>query len=208
MTASVRVAICHPSPIVRGGLRDILRSDPKIEIEFEIESYDDLFEPPYDQKSDFILISYEEGHNPNFALFREVGEARSNVKLLAIIDCGDQHLVTRAVENGVNGVQCKHNFESAEFLQAVHMVHLGATSISSNAMATLRGDARSLGKRKTEQLSARETEVLQLVARGKTNRDIAENLCISTRTVKFHVSSILAKLKAKNRTEAALRIIL
>ena len=55
------------------------------------------------------------------------------------------------------------------------------------------------------QLSDREQEVLDLIALGKTNNDIAKTLFISVRTVKFHVSSILTKLNVKNRTEAALK---
>jgi NarL family two-component system response regulator LiaR len=71
----------------------------------------------------------------------------------------------------------------------------------------LLGNIQPKESRPAANLSAREQQVLDLVAKGKTNNDIAENLYISTRTVKFHVSSILSKLKVKNRTEAALWLL-
>ena len=207
MSEPVRVAVCHNSPIVKHGLRDILNSDPEIEICFEISEFEELLDIKYQKERNYVLVCYEDSSNPKFKALREFTELRSDVRLFAILDCENRTLVTRAIECGISGLQCKNNFQPSEFLHAVHMVHMGATSLSQCAMKILRTDPQSIANGKPENLSAREYQVLNLIAKGKSNQDIADNLHISTRTVKFHVSSILAKLKAKNRTEAALRLL-
>ena len=212
-SGSGRVAICHQNPIVKIGLKDILKSDPEIEICFDVSSYEDILQYNFKIESDLILICYEERMYPDNNNLRDIRQKLPGIKLFVITDCDDPRMVTRALESGANGIQCRNNFDVTEFLHAIRMVDLGATSLSECAMQSLRGGVQTTENlipyhhEDTEDLSSREQQVLNWVAKGKSNKDIADQLCISTRTVKFHVSSILAKLKVKNRTEAALRMM-
>ena len=112
-----------------------------------------------------------------------------------------------ALDLGIRGFTLKHS-DSAEILKAIHTVSRGGKSLAPCVTSALLDNMQKSHQRSESRLSEREHEVLSLVAEGKTNGVIAEALDISPRAVKFHVSSILAKLNVRNRTEAGLWLLL
>ena len=103
---------------------------------------------------------------------------------------------------GIQGFQEKQA-EPQKIMRAIHIVHNGGTSMAECVTTTLIDQMSKKPVQPQSRLSKRETQVLELIATGKTNDDIANRLYISVRTVKFHITSIFNKLRVKNRTQAA-----
>ena len=137
----------------------------------------------------------------------QVRVLRPDIKIIIFTCCSDTNLVIEALGLGIRGFTLKHS-DSAEILKAIHTVSRGGKSLAPFVTSALLDSMQKSHQRSKSRLSEREHEVLALVAKGKTNGVIAEALYIRPRTVKFHVSSILAKLNVRNRTEAAMRLLL
>jgi len=197
-------------------MKGMLSADSNLEVVFEgtcqaeIKKNLDRFE------ADIILIDYKETGESLFNCLSQLNELLPGVKVIILYDCSNKRsvnnclhksVITEAIKHGVKGFQCKHKFSADDILHTIRSVHQGDIDLPSCVVNKLLGNIQPKESRPAANLSAREQQVLDLVAKGKTNNDIAENLYISTRTVKFHVSSILSKLKVKNRTEAALWLL-
>lgn len=207
MSNSVRVAICDQSPVMRYGLNTILSGDPGIEMVFEASSYTEVLNKYDSINTDVILIDLEENGQSGLRFLREFRELLPEVKIIALSECSNKNRIVEFIEMGIKGFQCKHESSAEDIIHAVHTVHQGGTNLSPCVMDALLANLQMKQDKPEVNLSNREKQVLDLVAKGKSNSDIAKNLFISTRTVKFHVSSILSKLKVKNRTAAALWLL-
>lgn len=153
---------------------------------------------------DIVLTDFEENGLSVIGYLRDLCKLIPDLKIVALNDCANSDLLVEAIEMGIKGFQCKHDFTTQELIDTVHTVFNGGSHMSSCVTnAVLANMVKSQARSKTL-LSAREEEVAKLLSVGKSNKEIAQDLIISPRTVKFHVSSILSKLNAKNRTEAAL----
>ena len=206
-TESIRVAICDLSATIRSGLQQILSADPNIEVVLSATSRAEVLDKAEGLDIDVIQIDIDDEKETGFKYLSEFRKKLPNAKIMVFTDCCDTRQIIGAVEMGIEAFQCKQEAEADEIIDAVHKVHNGGKALAPCVTEALLSHMQRSQEKTQAQLSAREQEVLDLIASGKTNNDIANNLFITVRTVKFHVSSILSKLDVKNRTQAALWLL-
>lgn len=206
MNIPIQVAICDCCPTIRFGLQHILSADPDINTVSEISTHAEMLTRFVDADLDVILLDLEANKQTGFNYLRKFHDLRPDVKTIIFTGYTDKSVILEAIEIGVQGYHLKQT-GCNEIINAIHVVHSGGTSLAPCVTTTLIEELQNNHKRSASQLSKREQQVLDLIALGKTNHDIAGSLYISVRTVKFHVSSILDKLNVRNRTEAALKVL-
>jgi DNA-binding NarL/FixJ family response regulator len=192
----IRIAIVSPMLAVRVGLRTLVATDEKIDVIADGTSFAE-FEADFDDLDVIVL----EGDIP-VSEWNPTANIESQIALLWVTDDLGAVESLRSVSCRAWGVVSEDATE-AELLTAVYAVDLGFIIAPGRMLEPLWSDNyRVDGSGIIEALTPRETEVLQLVAQGLANKQIALELDISEHTVKFHISSIYSKLGAGNRTEA------
>lgn len=134
---------------------------------------------------------------------RRIRSELPDVEVVALTSVLEDASVYRAVRAGAIGYLLK-NTDDEELRQALKAAAAGKVQLAPEAASRLMREVRVPQKSVHENLTARETEVLRLVARGEANKQIARSLSIGEKTVKTHVSSIFQKLNVRSRTQAAL----
>lgn len=197
----IRLAILAPTPALRSGLRALLAADERVEVIAEAASSGKLEEL---DGLDVLLVAGLEFSPEAFRFNLEQTASPPALLLLS-----EEPQVARALASlplRAWGLLPPDAGEE-ELLAAVFAVHEGLLTAAPALMQPLLGPATELGgvEELTEELTDRESEVLQLLAQGMSNKQIAARLSISEHTVKFHVSAIYGKLGVTNRTEAVRR---
>lgn len=196
----IRVVLVAPVLAMRAGLRALLESGEEVAVIAEANAIGDLDALPPDSD---ILVLASETLSPSDLARLTSGE--SDFALLLVTDDTQAAQIISGLPVGVWGI-LSLEASAEELLSAVEALHHGLLVGEPALMATLLSTAPGLTQSQVEPLeeplTERENEVLQLLAQGLANKQIAHQLGISEHTVKFHVSSIYAKLDATNRAEA------
>jgi NarL family two-component system response regulator LiaR len=203
-TESIHVVICDNCPTIRCGLEQILGATPDIEVVMSTSSQAEVLSKSNDLDIDIILIDIEDEKQAVLEYINKFREKVPDAKIMVFTNCEDNNQIIEVLETGVEGYQCKHDADANVIVNSIRTIHEGARDLAPCVTEALLRQMKSEQLMAQAQLSAREQNVLDLMAEGKSNNDIADKLFISIRTVKFHVSSILSKLNVKNRTEAAM----
>jgi DNA-binding NarL/FixJ family response regulator len=209
MTNVLRVMLVDDHALVRSAVRGALAA-PDIEIVAEAPSAEAALDLALRERPDIILLDVDMPGMSGLQLIRELRPRLPDTQIVMLSVSGDDRNVLEAMRHGAAGYLTKDLGPEA-LQRAVRGIRQGDLAMSRRMAArTLRrfieggaggaGDASELSA-----LSSRELQVLGNLADGLTDREIAEALVISPRTVESHVSSILRKLEVRNRAEAALR---
>jgi two-component system, NarL family, response regulator LiaR len=198
----IRVMIVDDHAIVRQGLRAIIRVTPDLELAAEAGGGREAIELAAAQRPDVILMDLVMPETDGVAAIAAIKRTQSGVRVIALTTFADADLVLGAVQAGADGYLLK-DVDVQELARAIQTVHGGQPYLHPEATRHLLL-ATSRPEQPAERLTGREQEVLALVARGQTNRQIADTLRISEKTVSVHVSNLLSKLGLASRTQAAL----
>jgi two-component system, NarL family, response regulator LiaR len=202
---SIQVLIADDHTVVRQGLRMFLSSDPELEIVGEARDGAEAVRLARQLQPDVVLMDLlmpvMDGIAATAAIRREVPDT----EVVALTSVLEDTAVIDAVRAGAIGYLLKDT-DAHELRRAIKAAAAGQVQLSPQAAARLLREVRAPETR-TEPLTERETEVLQLLAQAQSNKEIARALHIAEQTVKTHVSHILDKLGVPSRTHAALYAI-
>jgi NarL family two-component system response regulator LiaR len=186
--------------LVRDGLKVFLSNFSDIEVVGEAENGKRALELCESLQPDVVLMDLVMPVIDGTTAIRLISQRYPRVRILALTSFQERRLVAEAVQAGAAGFLYK-DCEPHELAEAIHRVHDGHGALSPSAAEALMAAVAHPAEPAPE-LSPRELEVLALVAKGATNAEIAKELILSNSTVGFHVSNIIGKLGANNRTEA------
>ena len=202
----IRVLVSAKSAIEQAGLESILRTGSDFEIAASTIRQRDLLAVVRGAEADLILVD-----DPDASVTRLLAVPSGQAfapPLVVLVESASRAEILRLLQSGVHGLLLRDS-DPQEILAALRAAHDGLAVVSPEILDVLLPVQHELSDAEefqpAEPLTARESEVLALLAAGAGNKEIAAKLHISEHTAKFHVSSILSKLGAASRTEAVTR---
>ena len=203
---SIRILLVDDQYLVREGLGSLLQNKPDLEVVCQAENGQQGVEKALALQPDVILMDVRMPVMDGVAAARTLQQQAPELKILVLTTFDDDEYVTKAMQYGVKGYLLKDT-PSEELAQAIRSVHKGYTHLGPGLFEKMMASPPKTEPEpppELDKLTPREKEVLGLIAAGQSNREIAENLYISERTVKNHVNSILNRLNLRDRTQAAI----
>ena len=204
MTETIRILVADDHPIVRDGLVAVLSTQPDFEVVGEASTGLETVERVARVKPDVVLLDLEMPNMDGVETLLRLRESDPEARVIIFTAFDSDERIVRAVQAGAQGYLLK-GVPREDVFNAVRVVHAGGALLQPIVASKLLrrvGQEQGSAADNPNALTEREHDVLDLMARGLTNKEIAAELVITERTVKFHVSSILDKLGAGNRTEA------
>ena len=204
---SITVILADDHAVVRSGIRDFLEQDTSLRIIAEAGNGDQAIALVQTHHPDVLVLDIQMPGKTGIEVAKTLRAASCDIGILILTAYNDEPYILGALRAGANGYVLK-TAEPEELIAAVHAVYEGKSVLDPNLtqhlwqkVATHSHDRVGLNP---ETLTGRETEVLQLVARGFTNKAAGIQLGISDRTVQGHLANVFSKLHAQSRTDAVM----
>ncbi len=209
----VRILLADDHPIVREGLRAVLETQADFEIIAEAANGEEVLRFAQEARPDIILLDLEMPLMDGVEAIRRLRQRAASPRVIVFTAFDNDERIIHAVQAGANGYLLKGapreeifnairvTLEGGSLLQPVVASKL-LRHMEQHSLPAISSDAGEQRMSYYEPLTKRELEVLTLLAKGMPNKEIAAHLVITERTAKFHVTSIISKLGATNRTEA------
>jgi DNA-binding NarL/FixJ family response regulator len=205
MSDPIRLVVVDDHPVVREGLRSFLGSREGLEVVGEADDVDSAVRETDRLDPDVVLLDLVLPGGGGVAALPRLLALDPAPRVIVLTSFGGDEQALAAVRAGASGWLGK-DIPPSELEAAIRTVHRGGSVLDPAIAGRVLGEvaAPSGGDPELEQLTTREREVLALLGRGLSNRDLAAQLYVAEKTIKTHVSSILAKLHLTDRTQAAL----
>ncbi|WP_240463698.1 response regulator [Paenibacillus apiarius] len=205
METTVKVLLVDDHEMVRIGLAAVLSTEDGIEVVGEASNGEDGIRLAQEYKPDVVLMDLVMDGMDGIETTRKLLQLYPECKVIVLTSYLDDEKMYPVIEAGAFSYLLKTS-RATEIAEAIRAAARGQSvlesQVASKMMNRFRQPKQSLAAH--EQLTEREMDVLRLLAQGKSNQDIANDLFIGIKTVKFHVTNILAKLGVEDRTQAAI----
>lgn len=202
---SIKVMIADDHVLMREGVKQLLEYDGSIKVISEAADGVECLKILETVTPDILLLDINMPNKNGIEVLEDIKNKNIDIKILILTVHNEIEYLLRAVDIGVDGYILKDS-ESAELKKAINYIYNGENYIQPSLIPVLNSRLvnRNLDKEKIDSLTRRELEVLIQVAYGMFNKEIANILDISERTVKNHISNIFKKIDVNDRTQAAI----
>jgi DNA-binding NarL/FixJ family response regulator len=206
---TVRVLIVDDDDLMRAGLRGVLSSDERIEVAGEAADGREAAYRTRLLRPDVILMDVRMSDLDGIAATREVLAEFPDVKVVILTTFEEDDYIFGALSAGASGFLLKRT-SPEELIAAIHTIHAGDSLLSPSVTSRViertarRPTPDASQDPRLEELTPRERDVLELIARGLSNAEIAAELVVEESTVKTHVKRVLSKLGARDRVQAVI----
>jgi DNA-binding NarL/FixJ family response regulator len=203
----IRVMLVDDQMLVRQGVRGLLKLLPDIEVVGEAADGDEAVQKVAELKPDVLLLDIRMPRMDGIAVLDALRHADALPPALVLTTFDDGDAAMAAIKAGARGLMLK-DVSLQDLAEAIRALAADGThfqpALTESLLAAIRRTPAPSSEANTEVLTAREREVLHLICAGYSNKEIADLLALAEGTVKNHVSNLLLKLKARDRTRAAL----
>lgn len=204
--AEIKVIIADDHPLVRQGIKKFLELEPSIKVVGESRDGKSTVEMSLELDPDIVLMDINMPGMNGIEATRLIRQERPGIKIIVLTMHENEEYVYETIRCGASGYLLK-DVDPERLLESIIKVSQGKSVIHPSITEKLLKEYTRLTeqpKKRDATLTARERDVLKLIARGKSNRSIAVQLNISEKTVKNHVYNIFRKIDVEDRTQAAL----
>lgn len=202
----INIMIADDHILFREGMKKLMESNSEIQIVLESEDGEDCLEQleNTEENIDLLLLDISMPKKDGIEVLKALKENKSEVKVFILTAHDEIEYLVNAVDLGVNGFALK-TVTYSELLAAIKHVIEGKQYIQTSLIPALNNKLikRDVDKDKIDSLTRREMDMLIQIASGMSNREIANSLFITERTVKNHISSLFKKIEVSDRTQAA-----
>ncbi|KGN38313.1 response regulator [Knoellia subterranea] len=203
---TVRVGIVDDSDIMRRGLLALLGTDPEIDVIGQAGDGDEAIELVKNERPDVLLLDVRMPRRDGLSIVKEIAD-QTRILMLTFTD--DDASIQRALADGAAGYLIHGTFDADSLAHMVRATASGAAPFSQAALRAVQQGPVSGSAPASDQdplgLSPRQAEVMDLIAEGRSNSDIAGHLFLAEKTVKNHINQIFAILGVTSRAEAIVR---
>ncbi len=199
----IKLLLVEDHHIVRRGLVFFLKTREEFEIVGEAENGEDALTFVRTERPDVVLMDLSMPKMDGIESTKQIKQYDETIKILILSSFSEQDYVLPALEAGADGYQLKE-VQPEQLVASIIAIYEGNANFHPKVTPALLGRSAVKKENPFSMLTKREQEVLQEIAKGRSNKEIAAELHITEQTVKTHVSNILAKLEVDDRTQAAL----
>jgi len=199
----IKLLLVEDHHIVRRGLVFFLKTREEFEIVGEAENGEDALTFVRTERPDVVLMDLSMPKMDGIEATKQIKQYDETIKILILSSFSEQDYVLPALEAGADGYQLKE-VQPEQLVASIIAIYEGNANFHPKVTPALLGRSAVKKENPFSMLTKREQEVLQEIAKGRSNKEIAAELHITEQTVKTHVSNILAKLEVDDRTQAAL----